>query len=224
MMKNPILFYLFFCFALLDWLAVWRRKPRLMYAAKPATLLALIAWSWFASSGWPDGMLWFGLGLVFGLLGDMLLMLPPRFFMGGLAAFLVGHALYIIGFNRTLPPLNALSIGLLIVTVFLVSLLAFEIHKGLAGRRAGRRLQASVQTYALTLSLMLCSALLTLLRPDWPRPAAVLVSIGAALFVLSDTLLGFDRFVRCIRNGRLWVHIAYHLGQLGIILGVILRF
>src|SRR5512144_421577 len=46
---------------------------------KPGTLILLIAW--FTQIGdWRGGLLWFGLGLVFSLAGDVLLHLPGKFF------------------------------------------------------------------------------------------------------------------------------------------------
>ena len=41
-------------------------------------------------------------------------------------------------------------------------------------------------------------------------PAA---AAGAVLFVVSDTVLALDRFVRPIRHGTLAVHVTYHLAQ-----------
>ena len=74
--------------ALVQWTARWREIRWLHYATKPAVLLALIFWSWQVS-GWQGPLLWFGIALVFSLLGDVLLMLPPSFFLTGLGAFLL---------------------------------------------------------------------------------------------------------------------------------------
>jgi uncharacterized membrane protein YhhN len=71
---------------------------------------------------------------------------------------------------------------------------------------------------------MLFSALLSLARPDWRMDAAWLVSIGAVLFYTSDSLLGYDRFVRRLAHGQFWVMVTYHLGQAGIVLGALLQY
>ncbi len=39
-------------------------------------------------------------------------------------------------------------------------------------------------------------------------------------FAVSDWVLGFDRFVRPLHQGRLAVMVTYHLGQLLLILGL----
>jgi hypothetical protein len=76
----------------------------------------------------------------------------------------------------------------------------------------------------MVITVMLISALLTLFKPDWLRLAALLVGMGALFFFLSDSLLAWNRFVSPSRYGRLPEIIAYHLGQIMIISGVILQF
>ena len=66
----------------LHWLARLRHWRWLDLITKPLVLLFLIFWS-LSITRWEGGMLWFGLALVFSLLGDILLMLPPRVFLGG---------------------------------------------------------------------------------------------------------------------------------------------
>ena len=68
---------------------------------------------------------------------------------------------------------------------------------------------------------MLLSALLTLSRPDWEMHAALTVSVGATLFMLSDAILAWNRFVRPIKNGRVMNMAAYHLGQIVLVIGVV---
>ena len=47
------------------------------------------------------------------------------------------------------------------------------------------------------------------------------VGIGATLFLASDALIAYDRFVRPLAWGHVVVHITYHLGQLLIVLGML---
>ena len=61
------------------------------------------------------------------LAGDVLLLVPgPRFFMLGLAAFLLAHVCYIVGLNPTLPPLS--SAGVLVV----VAAVGGWLYRGIA--------------------------------------------------------------------------------------------
>jgi uncharacterized membrane protein YhhN len=76
--------------------------------------------------------------------------------------------------------------------------------------------------YSAILSTMLFSSLLTLFRADWDILPAAFAACGGLLFYCSDTMLGFDRFVRPFKHARLWVRITYHLGQLGLAAGALL--
>jgi alkenylglycerophosphocholine/alkenylglycerophosphoethanolamine hydrolase len=187
---------------------------------KPAALLALIAWS-LSLGGWQGGMLWFGLGLVFSLAGDVLLLLPPRFFPVGLIAFLLAHIVYIIGFNLELPPVDITSILLLA----LVGLVYYWImHRTIRRGMERSSLRGMVSIYGVVISLMLFSALLTLQRPDWNMPAAALSSFGALFFMGSDSLLGYDRFVKRLKWSELAIMVSYHAGQFCLVLGALLHF
>jgi hypothetical protein len=54
--------------------------------------------------------------------------------------------------------------------------------------------------------------------------AALLVALGAFLFYLSDIILAWMKFVAPIQNGRIYNILAYHLGQIALIAGVVLQF
>jgi uncharacterized membrane protein YhhN len=87
-----------------------------------------------------------------------------------------------------------------------------------------RRLQEPVRIYATIISLMLFSALMTLFRTDWLSDPAYLVSIGAVLFISSDMLLAWNKFVQPVRRGRLLLMVTYHLGQITLIAGAVGQF
>ncbi|MDR3575628.1 MAG: lysoplasmalogenase [Anaerolineaceae bacterium] len=195
--------------------------------AKPATLLALIGWLWQASQGQPHEnavLVIFGLALLFSLAGDVLLLFPRRFFMAGLGAFLTAHIFYIFAFNQSPPPFQAGSLLLLAGVAGLFYLIRRRVMHGLQQRSGPALLRIAVSIYSMVLSLMLLSALLTLLRPDWLPAAAGLVSLGAVLFFCSDSLLALDRFDHPLPYGQLFVHITYHLGQIALVGGALLRY
>ena len=216
-------FYLAIAFALLDWASTWKGWKVRLYVAKPATLIFLILWT-LQLTGWQGGMLWFGIALCFSLLGDILLMLNPRYFMGGLGAFLLAHLAFLVGFNQSPAPL---SLGVMLVAV-LVGISAARVIRtlrpGILQVPRGKRFLSAVIAYGLTLTLMLLSALLTLFRSDWASPHALLVSAGAVLFFVSDTTLAYDRFVRKLKHGQSYVHLTYHLAQFGLMTGAMLHF
>jgi len=216
-------FFLAIAFAFLDWASTWKGWKIRLYIAKPATLFFLILWT-YQVTGWQGGMIWFGLALVFSLIGDIALMLNPRYFMVGLAAFLVAHLSYLVGFNQQPPPL---TFGPLLIAV-LVGISAARVFRtlrpGVMKVPRGKRFLTAVLFYGITLTLMLLSALITFFRSDWSILPASLATVGAILFYISDTLLGYDRFVNKLHHGQSYVHLTYHLGQLGLVSGAMLHF
>jgi uncharacterized membrane protein YhhN len=208
--------------AVVNWLAVARKWRPLEYVSKPLVMLLLLAWLWQAGSlrGW---MLWFAAGVVFSLAGDILLMLPRDLFVAGLASFLLAGVAYIVGFNPTFPPINPLTFALAAA----VGLVAWRVHARIcAGLRAreGSAFAIPVLAYSIVLTLMVLSALLTFARPEWHRLHVLIVSCGAVSFLVSDSLLAWDRFVVPLSHASLKVMVTYHLGQIGILAGAALHF
>jgi uncharacterized membrane protein YhhN len=212
-----------FVFAALEALALWKNNPRLEVVAKPAVMIALFLWLWTAA-GLNGALLWFGLGILLSLVGDVLLMLSlDRYFLAGLIAFLLAHVAYVIGFNTPLPEVTAWGF-----------LLAIMI--GIGGTRIIRRIVAPLPTqgqaglripilvYGSVISLMLLSAMLKLTDTSWQAGAAFLVAFGAFLFYLSDIILAWLKFIAPIHNGRIYNILAYHLGQIALIAGVVMQF
>lgn len=206
----------------IDWLAVARSWKRLEYAAKPAAIVALLAWLGVNSFGWglwTPPLAWFAIGLVFSLAGDVLLLLPERYFLAGLVAFLLGHIAYIFGLNAAgwLWPTEAL---LAIPMVLIGGWLVWRIGRSL--QITGRsRLKVPIVVYTAVISLMVVSAAATLFRSVWPTYPAALIALGAILFFTSDALLAWNRFVAPIARGKMLVIVAYHLGQMLLILGAV---
>lgn len=222
---NYFFFGLAFLLAILDWIAVARAWKKLEYFAKPATMVALLAFV-IQNGGLSGGMMWFTLGLAFSLAGDIFLMLPKEQFIAGLISFLLAHVAYIIGLSPRLPPgLPSLLIALGLAV--LVALTAGQIYRRIAaGLRASGKLslRGPVLIYSIVISVMLFSAMLTLLSGNWFSTHAIAVCAGAALFFLSDTILAWNKFVSPMRYGRLMNMATYHLGQLLIALGAALHF
>jgi len=86
----------------------------MLVVAKPLTVIFMMLWS-LQVSGWEGAMLFFGLGLLFSLGGDIALLFPARWFLPGLVSFLVAHIMFIIGFSQEMPPLSMFSAGIAII-------------------------------------------------------------------------------------------------------------
>ena len=202
--------------AMVEWLAVARRWRRLEFVFKPATLVAVIIAAWLLTRGPHDEWMarFFLPGLTLSLAGDVFLLLPGgRFFMLGLASFLLAHLCYIVGLNPTLPPWPALALLLPIVAIRL------PLVRGILSalrRQSWRALVIPVALYGLVLSAMLFSAWATLFRPEWTPLRRGIVVLGASLFFTSDVMLAWNRFVKPLRPGRVGVMIFYHLGQMAL--------
>jgi uncharacterized membrane protein YhhN len=186
-------------------------------------MLILFYWLW-KTSGLGGAPLWFGIGILFSLAGDTLLMISlERMFLPGLVAFLLAHIAYLIGFNIPVPGLSAWGFFFAIVIGLGGARVTRRIIAPLAAKGQAR-MRAPLIVYSGVISLMLLSAMLKLTDPAWNANAATLVSAGAFLFYLSDILLAWHKFVSPIQNGRVYNIGAYHLGQIALIAGVVAQF
>ena len=207
--------------ALINWISVEKKQKTLEYITKPATMLALLWWIW-SSVGLGGSMIWFTVGVVFCLAGDIFLMLPRDMFLFGLVAFLLGHISYTVGFNNLGPFINLWGVVLVLGLGLYIAWLFPKLAAGLK-TKGKSNLKIPVLIYSLVISLMVYSACMTWTRQGWSSYSALAVSVGALFFYASDSILAWDRFVTPISHGRLKTMITYHMGQFGIILGAILH-
>jgi len=212
-----------FIFAALEALAVLKNIQRLEYLAKPAVMLCLFSWL-YSSTGLRGNPFWFGVGILFSLVGDILLMIPPdRLFLLGLGAFLFAHVSYITGFREELENINARSLVLAII----IAMYAGRLLRRFVGAlrdKGEQKLVIPVSIYGTVISIMLYAAMSTIYDPAWNARAAWYVSMGAFLFCASDVVLAWNKFVAPIKSGSVLNIILYHLGQIGLIAGVIAQF
>ena len=209
-------------FAVLAGLATWKTHRGLEFIAKPAVMAVLFVYLW-TSTGLSGASLWFGLGILFSLVGDVLLLWLDRLFIYGLAAFLLAHIFYIVGFNSLTSTVSIW--GLLLA--FIIGLGGLRIMRRILSALAETgqaRLRGPVAVYGVVISLMLLSAMLKLTDPAWGAGASLLVALGAFLFYLSDIVLAWNKFVSPIQNGRVLNIALYHLGQIMLVAGVVLQF
>ncbi len=196
--------------AVLDWWAVVRDDRRTEYLCKPLTLVLLVG---VALALHPDSgavRLWLVVGLLLSLLGDVLLMLPADLFVGGLVAFLLGHLAYLVALVQYQRSWLLLVLGLLVVAAGTVTI-GRRIRRAVRlGRDPGLALPVTV--YMGVISAMVVGAFGSAV------PAMV---VGALLFYASDATLAWTRFVHDHRLGRLAVMVTYHLGQAGLVLGLL---
>ncbi|MHC3824354.1 lysoplasmalogenase [Pseudomonas sp. G3-19] len=172
---------------------------------KPLPVLALLGWLHDAPPS--DYRRWISLGLIFSVLGDVLLAWPGDLFVFGLGAFLVAHLAYLKAYLSDckrlalLPLVLALGVGAV--------LLGILISSGLGP------LLVPVLVYGTAISAMLWRALARL-GTDVPKRSELLAAAGALAFVFSDSVIGIDRFVAPFLAAPYVIILSYWLGQWGI--------
>lgn len=130
---------------------------------------------------------WLLVALVFCLIGDVALMRHGDVaFAAGLAAFLVGHALFVVVFlNRQVA--WTLPVWWPVLAVYAVLMLAWLLPK------TGKLAPAVLVYVAAIMAMALAAGGLSATLGWHGKP---LVLLGALLFVASDTTLAIDRFAR----------------------------
>ncbi len=151
-------------------------------------------------------------GLVCSAIGDTLLDIDrTQFFVFGLGAFLVAHLFYII----SLTPLQNIlksKVSLSLVIAYLVyALVMFSfIQPGLS------TLLIPVSIYMSVLMLMGIFTLLSKQSNLW-------LVMGGISFIISDSLLGFDKFYSPIPLAGILIMISYYFAQYALVKGIFYR-
>ena len=148
-------------------------------------------------------------GLIISLAGDVFMMLRKKRFLEGLICFLVAQVLYTSAFLSGIRLEFSFwpSVPLLIWTVLVVFILYPHLGK----------MRIPVIIYVLVIITMARAALERSIQ--LPGTAA-LAAAGGVLFVLSDSILAFDRFVRPFRSAQAFILSTYFAAQWLIALSV----
>lgn len=193
-------------FAITDWWATWTGNRSVRLVSKPATLVALIGVAVTLDPVDPTIRTWMVIGLVLSLAGDVFLLMEEKFFIAGLASFLLGHIAYVVALQMADRSMPWTFVGLAIVVVSvavvgrkIVSAVAAGDHPEIVG---------PVIAYLVVISAMVVSAFGT---------TGVWAIVGAFLFYVSDATLAWNRFVEPRKYGPLAVMVTYHLGQAGLV-------
>lgn len=157
-----------------------------------------------SASGLSAYSLWIIAGLLLSLAGDVFLMLPTDRFREGLASFFLAHVAYLGAFATdsgwAANPLPYVLIGLAGLAMLPM------IWPGVP-----RALRIPVLCYMLVLLVMAAQAGSRALELR-SLPAAG-AAVGAILFVVSDTLLAWNRFRRPFAAAPVLVHATYFPAQ-----------
>lgn len=162
------------------------------------------------------------IGMLFCGAGDVFLELEPwypnAFFLCGLISFFLGHLLYICAFTIDVMPMkNAYKtvlhdsgadpkfIGCYAYAVFMCWYLMDGIPSGLV---------IPVIMYAFTIASMGYTALKRIDMPNSSPFSQKAGAIGAAIFVLSDTILAINKFSWRVPYGKWFIMLTYYFAQI----------
>jgi uncharacterized membrane protein YhhN len=195
-------------FAAGDWFAVARKNKALEYICKPATLVALTGAA-VALHPRNDAVRWaFVVALVLSIAGDVFLMLPSDAFVPGLASFFGAHVAYIVGFRLHDSSLRLLLVGAMAVFAFAVTIGRTVIA---SVRAKHPELVVPVSAYLGVISVMVACAIGT---------RVALAATGAVVFMISDSLIAWNRFVRPLPWAPVAIMVAYHVAQVALVLSL----
>jgi uncharacterized membrane protein YhhN len=184
--------------ALANWWARLRNSDRIEAWAKPLTTMLVIGLALANDS--PTGQVATAvIALVLCLEGDVALMPAVDRFVLGLASFLLGHLVFIVLFAKYGMPHLLLGGVALALMVVLAATVGRRIVAGAADQEAALRLP--VIAYLAVISAMaICG---------WATGRGWVIA-GTTLFVLSDSLLGWNKFVRPRNWMGIAVMVTYH--------------
>jgi len=212
MITTRLFHFLFLGLALLHVLAQALDMPLLGSITKPLLMPVLAGWLALHAGPRRSALGWGLLALGFSTLGDMLLMgagHPARgfsFFLGGVAAFGLAQLAYIRQFLRLSPGSFQAwfrrPVPVLVLLAYLGGMLVLLLP------HTEGPVRVAVLVYSLLLSGMVLAAVHTR-----PRQAFPCLPAGALLFLLSDSLLAFNRFYTPIPHSGFWIMATYLSGQ-----------
>ena len=152
--------------------------------------------------------------LAFSALGDSFLMFKG-FFVWGLGSFLIAHVFFLALFKRGVPWFSN-RLALLLLVGFTSSVYLWFVSASLTAS-----LYVPVAIYVTVISLMCAQAIGR--ASTLGKASAQWVAIGAVMFVLSDLLIGIDKFVESLPLRHFWVLATYYIAQYLIVWGVLPR-
>ena len=163
----------------------------------------------YAQMNWPKHY-WLISALFFSWLGDLFLLgSGQRFFILGLASFLIAHLMYLKILTKRLQ-INWLK-SLLCIAYAGLFLKFYLLHHLPAD------LKIPVMVY---ISVIILMAIAAVNQKEAHEKHNLYVAIGAVLFVLSDSIIAVNTFVEPIKEAGFWVMLTYGLAQFLLIHGI----
>ncbi len=210
-MASSRFFQLYLIVASVHLLSLYVLPPSAQLATK-ALLMPLLMGAVWQTPDFEGKRLLLG-ALFFSWVGDVSIGFS---FVAGLLAFLTAHVCYIILFYRAIvaSPKDRPYVwpAWVLLALFVIGLLSQLLPQAGA-------LQTPVAIYATVIGAMLALAIAG--RAHWPARKAGWVLAGAVLFVLSDSLLAWNKFHSELPLASLLIMSTYIAAQYGITKGAV---
>ncbi len=214
----------FYIFAVINLFEQVMKTGWLDLATKPFLMILLLLF--YLTSRKPESNLLSKLmvaALVFSWLGDILLMLQGKIdglFIFGLVAFLIAHVCYILAYRKArfheVEEINKSFVRTRFVfLIFIGAALIYMLYPTLED------MLIPVIIYTIVIITM---GIFALLRRGWTVDKSFLMVYGGALlFIMSDAMIGIDKFMSPLVQARLLIMATYIAAQYLIVRGIIVH-
>ncbi|PCJ93217.1 MAG: lysoplasmalogenase [Flavobacteriaceae bacterium] len=192
--------------------SIFTRLEPMRFFTKPAITISLILFLTTRKEVSTRTKKFLILGLLFSLMGDILLMFTSHgelYFMAGLFSFLLAHVMYITAFYIK---------GMLKNKAILPFLIALCTYAATALYFIGPKLGGLMPYVVAYIFVILILGLVALLRKHITNNLSyLLLLIGALCFIASDTLLAFNKFYQHFSVSAVLIMLTYGLAQVLIV-------
>ena len=220
--KHPQFTFAFAIIFLAELFAVINNFTEMRYFTKPLITVSLMVFLYITvklKSKFTDKI---KIGLAFSLLGDIFLLFTQQnenLFLFGLVAFLIAHLFYLRAFY--LDSIKKVEVQKRYITpIFMVfGFFCVAFYYNIQPYLGGQSIPVLIYTFVITIM-----AIMAALRYGKVKMSSFrLVLFGAIFFLLSDSLLAYNKFVDRMQIGNLLVMITYMLAQFLITMGTVER-
>lgn len=175
----------FIIFSLIDFFGIYLEKQWMVYLAKPMLMTTLFGYYYLNKK---SDNLFFVLGLLFSLFGDLFLLGSGElYFILGLIFFLIAHVFYIIMVFKILLEIRLKDFMIAGIPYLLLFLILINVlYDGLGS------MKIPVIIYAMTISFLGVFSLLLFLQSR--TKTSLLLLFGVLVFITSDTILALNLF------------------------------
>jgi len=217
-MRNAVFFKIYIVFSILYLIVLFTGHANLDLYLKPA-LIPLLGFGVYFHPKFLSRRILLN-ALIFSWIGDVILIfadIAEIYFILGLVSFLIAHITYCVLFNKQIIgeiQINKVLFGLgSLVIAFYLTAIILVLMPNLGD------LKIPVIVYAAVISTMLLFAFNGYLI--WKKPGALYIFVGAITFVISDSILAFDKFHAPIEKSSFFIMLSYLVAQYLIVVGII---